>query len=351
MAKDILYPLRRLHGKLHDLNEKIKLRKKYCAEFKKNPKTVFLLLTPEHGNLGDHAIAKAETEFLKKLDINYIEITGDKLNKMKWANQLDVFNGFPILLQGGGYLGTLWYEAEVILRDLLTKNKKSNIFILPNTIFYEENEWGKEELQKSIKIYNKHKHLTIFAREQTSYDLMKSIYHDVRFVPDMVLSLKIDNNSHERKGCLLCLRSDCEKTLTKEQVLNIRLQAENLFGTDVTDTDMVVTGKVTVEQRDTALQAKFEEFSKSQLVITDRLHGMIFCAITGTPCIVVNSKSPKVKGCYEWIKHLEYIRFVENSNDIITEFQEISKKAYHYDNSHLIPYYQALAEDVQKIWR
>ncbi len=40
------------------------------------------------------------------------------------------------------------------------------------------------------------------------------------------------------------------------------------------------------------LNSKFAEFLSSGLVITDRLHGMIFAAITGTPCIALDNKSP-----------------------------------------------------------
>ena len=351
MAKDILYPLRRIHGKLHDANEKYKLRRAYKAEFKKNPNTVFLILTPEHGNLGDHAIAHAEIELLTRFGVNYIEITGRRLNEMKWANQLDAFNGFPILINGGGNLGTLWIGVEETQREIIQKNPRSMICILPNTIFYEDSEWGREELQNSIRIYNRHKRLTIYAREQASYDFMKPIYKDVRLVPDMVLSLKKDGYTFERKGCLLCFRGDCEKTRTPEQEDVIRQQAVLLFGDLVADTDMLKPGSVPAEQRKRALTEKFEQFTGAKLVITDRLHGMIFCAITGTPCIVIDSKSPKVRGCYEWIKHLDYIRFVDRPEDIIAEYREIPEGPHHYDNSHLAHYYQSLAEDIQNIWR
>jgi len=45
-------------------------------------KKVYLLLTPEHGNYGDHAIALAERLFLKKIlpDYHIIEIQADVLN-------------------------------------------------------------------------------------------------------------------------------------------------------------------------------------------------------------------------------------------------------------------------------
>ena len=351
MNHDILLPLRRLHGRLHDSNIKRRMRRTYRAEFKKNPQTVFLLMTPEHGNIGDQAIAKAENEFLRNHGIHYLEITSRELSEMKWANQLDVFNGFPILINGGGNLGTLWMDVENLQREIIQKNPKSNIYFLPNTIFYENNDWGQEELRNSIQIYNNHKQLTVYAREQASYDFMKPIYRDVQLIPDMVLSLKEDDYNLERKGCLLCLRSDCEKTRTPEQEDTIRQQAKLLFGDYVADTDMIAKGGVLVAEREMVLDAKLSQFSGAELVITDRLHGMIFCAITGTPCIVIDSKSPKVRGCYEWIKHLEYIRFADKPEVIAKEYQKIPKGPHHYDNSHLTHYYDSLAEDINNIWR
>lgn len=351
MNKDILYPLRRLHGRLHQFKIKCNLRKEYRDYFKKNPRSVFLLLTPEHGNLGDHAIAQAETNILKELGINYIEITGRKLGEMKWADHLSVMNGFPILINGGGNLGTLWMDVENLQREIMQKNPKSNILVLPNTVFYEENEWGQEELHKSIQIYNGHKHLTIYAREQASYAFMKPIYRDVRLVPDMVLSLKKDAGETARKGCLLCLRGDCEKTRTQQQDDMIRDQAKALFGDAVSYTDMIAKGTILPCDREAALEKKYQEFRNAELVITDRLHAMIFCAITGTSCIVINSKSPKVRGCYEWIKHLDYIRFADSPEDIAAQYQMILVGPHAYDNTHLTHYYEQLAEDIEDIWR
>ena len=330
---------------------KWELRSQCRSYFKKNPNTVFLLLTPEHGNLGDHAIASAETELLTGLGVNYIEITGQKLNEMMWQNRLDLLNGFPILINGGGNLGTLWMDVEILERTIIQKNPRSRILILPNTAYYEDTDKGREELRKSIQIYNRHKHLTIFAREQISYDFLKSSFRNVRLVPDMVLLLNKNGYCGERKGCLLCLRSDCEKTRTIQQDEMIRKQAELLFHNQVSETDMIVQGGVSVADRESALKAKYTQFSGAELVITDRLHGMIFCAITGTPCIVVNSKSPKVRGCYEWIKHLDYIRFAERAEDIAEEYRKIPEGLHSYNNSHLMHYYETLAKDIRDLWR
>ena len=47
-------------------------------------------------------------------------------------------------------------------------------------------------------------------------------------------------------------------------------------------------------------------------MVTDRLHGMIFAALTKTPCIVVPNSNYKIKGIYEWLKGLNYISFLED---------------------------------------
>ena len=87
-------------------------------------------------------------------------------------------------------------------------------------------------------------------------------------------------------------------------------------------------------------------FRHTELVITDRLHGMIFSAITGTPCIVINSKSPKVRGCYEWIRHLDYIQFCDDVSRIKDIYEKMEKKKYEYDNNRLRPFYDSLKKDL-----
>ncbi len=300
--------------------------------------------------MGDHALAYAETKFLEKHGIGYYEVTGNQLNEWKRMGILSLMNGKPILFNGGGYLGTLWYNSEEIVRRVINKNPRSPIAFLPNTIFYEDSDWGKAEFENSQKIYNHHEDLKLYARERISYETMRRSYRNVKLIPDMVLSLSQCGTTLERCGCLLCLRSDCEKTRTEEQEQVLRQQAAQLFGNAVRDTDMV-EAPVPVAHREAALEAKFNEFCSAELVITDRLHGMIFCAITGTPCIVVDSKSPKVRGCYEWVRHLDYIRFADNPEEIIAEYRAIPEGPHHYDNSHLTQYYESLAEDIQNIWR
>ena len=84
------------------------------------------------------------------------------------------------------------------------------------------------------------------------------------------------------------------------------------------------------------------------MVITDRLHGMIFCAITETNCIVLDSKSPKLRGCYEWISHLGYIRFVSNTDELESTWTIMKTKPNVFDNCQILEKMQELSNDMVK---
>lgn len=355
MDKDILYPLRRLHGMLIEKKLRHEQKRYYRAIFVKkkkcNPRTVYLVLTPEHTNLGDHAIASEVIRLLDRLGIDYIEITDIQLMRLKYFKLLGVMNKAPILINGGGNMGTLWLGVEQMMREIVKSNPKSPVFILPNTVFYEDSDWGKEELERSRTLYNAHKRLVVYAREQTSYDTMDGVYHNVKLMPDMVLFRNECTAGMERKGCLLCLRNDLEKTMGQEEQAALEAQVRGIFGDCIAYTDTHAKKGVPIDQRKAELDAKFSEFRSAELVITDRLHGMIFCAITGTPCIVLDSKSPKVRGCYEWIKDLPYIRFADSVSQIAQEYNQIPKAVHQYDNAFAQPYYEQLSQDILSVFK
>lgn len=308
-----------------------------------------MILTPEHGNLSDSAIAFSEIRMLNRLSINYYEVTGSDLKKLISIKRLSILNGAPLFVNGGGNLGTLWSNVEKITRTVIESNPNSDIVILPNTIFYENSGEGKKSFLESKRIYNTHKKLHIFAREETSYAYMKDEYTDVKLVPDMVLSLPFASYELTRKGCLVLLRSDIEKIMSDKVTEKLKHTCKKMFGNNITYTDMVVPYRVSKENRESELDKKWREFASAELVITDRLHAMIFSAITGTPCIVIDSKSPKVRGCYEWIKDLEYIRFADSIDDISEIFAGMPKKPSRYDNSKILKLLKPLEEEILRI--
>lgn len=317
---------------------------------KKDNKRIFLMFTPQHTNLGDHAIAKAELEFLNAYDV--FEITGYQLSVLLEFPKIlkKIFSDDLIVCQGGGYLGTLWFKEELYLREVLKLCADNNhIIIFPQTMFYENNDFGREEFEKSKLIYNKCRNLTIAAREKVSYEIMKNAYKNVYLIPDIVLSLNECKDNCIRSGVQLTLRADSEKTMADEYYNRLLEFVNNEFGSNVLFADMCADNDIFPEFRNKELDKHFDKFRSSELVITDRLHGMIFSAITGTPCIVLNSKSPKVKGVYDWLfKDCKYITFTDDFDEMSEFINSIKGKSFEYDNSNLMPYYDELKQIVKR---
>lgn len=347
--KDFLHFARVIHGKIHERMSEQFLAFELFFQRLRNPKAVFLILTPQHGNLGDHAIATSEADLLNALKIPYIEVTGRHLQILNKCGHLNVMNGCTILINGGGNLGTLWIGVERLIRSVIQNNPKSKILVFPSTIFYENSPEGEEELRKSVSIYGAHQNLFLYAREPISFDVMQKLYGNVRLAPDMVLRLDKSDPKRVREGCVLCLRSDLEKTLSQRENDIIISSAKEMFGDHLRFLDMVQGNNISIANRSVELEKQFDSFRNAELVITDRLHGMIFSAVTGTPCIVVKSKSPKVLGCGEWVKNLPYIRYCENLSDIRHIYESIPKQDWKYDPKKLMPLYKQLTDELIQI--
>lgn len=352
MTNDLLMPLCRLHGHMYETQKAYMETRQLCNRIREaDEDTVLFVLSPTHGNLGDHAIALSTTRLLAEINIKYLEITTVQLTRLKQYHKLGVMNGRKIIVNGGGNLGTLWFSVEKLFRSIIQNNPKSTIVCLPNTIVYEQSKWGNRELERSEKIYKRHPSLLLYARERISFEFMKERYPNVKLMPDMVLFMNESKMQKDRKGCLLCLRNDLEKNRTAEQEGKIVSSVRQMFHEQVRYTDMYIGHSVSPENRIKALENQYEEFKKAQLVITDRLHGMIFAAITGTPCIVMDSRSPKVRGCYEWIQHLKYIRFADDAGQIETLYMEMPKSGNQYDSGFLRLYYESLKRDILELKR
>lgn len=310
---------------------------------------VFLIYTPEHANLGDHAIAYAESIIFREQGINYYEITGTTLGKMAQYGYLKLLNGTKIFVNGGGNLGNLWPDIEKMNRMIIKNNPDSYICFLPNSICYSQDKKGEEEFKKTKSIFNKHKNLVVYAREKISFELMEQSYNKVKLAPDMVLSLDEFFVSQKRGGLILCMREDIERTISEKEMTFLKKISYELFKNDVTESDTVLPYNVSKDNRKYELEKKFNQFRNAELIITDRLHGMIFAAITGTNCIVINSRSPKLRGCYEWIKNLGYIKFAEDVKEVERLWEEMPAYPHRYHNEEILDSMSELISEIADI--
>ncbi len=315
----------------------------FCSLFYKNK--LFLFGIPTHGNLGDQAILLGEEKFLKDnfKEHKIIEVESSIVRRFNKILK-KLANDSLILVHGGGFLGSLWIKEEEMFRTLLKTFKDNNIIVFPQTAYFSNDEEGQRVLKESKEIYQSHKNLYICCREEYSYNFMKEEFEkcQILLIPDIVLYLdKLEDNS-KRKDILFCIRSDKEKLEYDFEKLEDTLKNKNKFQIDYTDT-VIEKNIYTQRKRKKELEKKIRQFQQYNMVVTDRLHGMVFAYLSNTTCLVLQNKSYKVKGVYEWIKDANYIMLAENQNmiEISDKLINIKEKV---DNEELKNNYKALIE-------
>lgn len=302
----------------------------------KNSKKILICGTPEHGNLGDHAITYAEIQFFKT-NLSEYEIFEISTNMLiKHLNTLNKLcsNEDIICINGGGSLGSLWPKSEDLVRTVVKTFHEKKIIILPQTIFYDDSIESQSYLKESLDIYNSHDNLFLCAREQYSFDFFNKYYPQANSVllPDMVLYLNKIQHKSNRSGILLCVRQDRE-AIYSNKIFGVVKQYSLRNNINLSSTDTVMDREILLKDRTAELDKKLDLFRKSKLIVTDRLHGMIFAVITGTPCIALDNKSGKIRGVYNrWLNNLNYINFMDNINELEDNLESMYNIDIHSNN-------------------
>ncbi|MBE5958661.1 MAG: hypothetical protein E7254_07360 [Lachnospiraceae bacterium] len=353
---------KRLYNKIRNRVSSIKYNYS-LIKYIKYPKGKKIIVpgTPTHTNIGDSAIVLAQKKYLKSIGIDERRIKEITMNDYyrnrsllkKYIKKDDI-----IISLGGGNMGNQWPKEEKFRYDLLKDFPDNRTIIFPQTIFYveKENDDVKKQIQESVSRYGEKKDLTIIARETESFDIMKSLYKmQLLLCPDIVLSTTMEDygvSPSKREGILLCTRNDAEKKVPDSDWEYLINEIERQ-GKTIIRTDMHSKENVTVDNRLDLVKEKMQEFCNSELVVTDRLHGMIFAAITETPCIVFGNYNHKVYGTYKWIDYLPYVCYVENVERAIEHIPALlnmEKEKCKFDNAVLKPYYKRLQEEVVGAW-
>lgn len=281
-----------------------------------NKSTIWFIGAAHYDNIGDLAISESTTVFLNdyKNKYNIIEIRLCDYYKYIKAIKKHIKRSDIIILQGGGNMCFSYFDAEYNRRSVIAKFPNNKVIIFPVTIDYEENNRARFELNKTKKIYSKHDNLIICAREKKSYKIIKDNFsnNEVILIPDIVLYNDYKKYNLKRKGICLCLRKDIEKSNLSENVFKYFADKNCQYTDNVSDIK-----KVEIDERKKIVEDKMKEYASYELVITDRLHTMIFCYITKTPCLFLDNLNGKVLRVYnDWIKDssCNYIKKLDINN-------------------------------------
>ena len=314
-------------------------------------KKIILMGVPHHNNLGDNAIALAEQKFIEDnfKQYQYYEIAEETLENCvdkikKYVNDEDI-----IFLHGGGNFGDEYLYVEEGRRKVIQLFPNNCIILFPQTIYFSNTKKGQEELKKSIDIYSKHSKLTLIAREEKSFEIMKQYFTQNRILltPDIVTYLNETKPGEKREGALFILRNDIETKLKKEDIQEVeRVVRKYVKKIDYGDT---ARGKaILTKDREEKLENLFSKYRKAQLVITDRLHGMIFAAITSTPCIAFSNYNHKVEESSKYLKRLKYIQYMKDCTGIEEKINYLlGTKFESYNNDFAIQELSKIKEGVR----
>lgn len=312
---------------------------KEAFEGKDNKKRIILMNTHAGTNIGDQLITEAEYIFFENYLPEYaiVELPADliyeDINEIKKYIRSDD----TIAISGGGYMGSLWvYFGEDNVRRIVQSFPDNRIIVMPQSIFFESTKEAIGEYELSEKIYKSHNDFSICAREKKSYKVAQKLLSNnekVYLFPDMVELFDKSSEYHLRNRAGICFRSDEESILSEQQKKDICSYVKE----DMLVFDMHTEEYVGINDRKQVVDRIIKMVSSLKYVITDRLHCMLLCAITGTPCISLNNLTGKVYGVYEWIKSNKYIHLAEDMSSIkkLICICENDKENYQYDSEQI----------------
>lgn len=306
----------------------LKSYKLILNKYKKGVKNVFFLGSADYSNIGDLAISEATIIFLKRYGVNLIEVPLNSYYLFSLALRVSIKKNDVIILQGGGNLGDDYIDAEENRRKII-KTFKNNIKILfPSTIYFNNTAYGQKQLRITEKIYNRNGNLFLFAREKISFNKMNSVFYNCKVLesPDIVLYLsKLDFSFKNERKCIgICMRKDIESNAPN---LHFSKDYNFIFFDNHTDSK-----KIFNERKDIVFN-QLSFISHFKAVITDRLHIMIFCYITKTPCLIFDNKTKKNSEIYQQIKDCGFIYYDYDINDFlqIVENNKVSFKNLNFN--------------------
>ena len=323
--RDIAYYFRFLSSKRHDDYKHLKGKKK-CI----------VCLAADYGNLGDVAITYAQTEFLKTKFPGYeivdfpISKTLTHLKSLKEnCSSEDI-----ITLTGGGYMGDMYFRSELLRQLVIKVFRRNKVISFPQTADFSTSDLGRYMLSRARKVYSSCQRLELWARDEKSYAFMKENFSKnvIRLTPDIVMWLDELKPESERTVITLCLRNDLEKNSATDSIIgSIKENLCDIYKIETYDTH-IGDVRLDIDARQVELNKIWSQFRKSKLVITDRLHGMIFSYITGTPAFILANSNFKVKECYKWIQDCGYIKFIDKVEDFdesLISTCDTSQRFYH----------------------
>ncbi len=293
------------------------------------PKTAWFFGSPSHGNLGDHMIAEASHDLIRRMypGIPVREIPRDDIAAQLEEVGKEAFSEDPVFYIGGGNLGNYWMVNEYARQSVIRAFPDNPKIVLPQSIQFTNDEAGRAALAEAEEVYTGEK-LLLTCRGRASLEFAQEHFScRTMLLPDTVMYSALPEYWHARgprRGALLCLRQDKERVLTDEAAERLeRVLSERFSDAGIGRIDTVLPHAVEPPDRRRELAAMYRKISGAEAVVTDRLHGMVFCAQTGTPCVVLTNDHHKIGECFEWLEAIPWVRMIGDPDELSGALEQV----------------------------
>lgn len=276
---------------------------------------VALLDFPWHSNPGDAAIWKGQTLALTTLG-HRLAYTATNGNFDR--NRLDRLlpDDGVVLLHGGGNFGDLWPNIHAHRESIIHNLRDRTIVQLPQTVHFDDETAGDESLARLAA----HPNLTVMARDARSLDRLRQAGISALLSRDATSALwptlPITHQSAGSDRLLFLLRSDRERRhpIPSNLISEARDWPDLGLTLDVTDlhTRVVNRGLTFIDrtqqrsgralpascraritqqrlQTNRLFDAATNIILAHDVIVTDRLHAMLFGLAYGRPVVVIES--------------------------------------------------------------
>jgi pyruvyl transferase EpsO len=339
-----------------------------------------LLDYPSHFNIGDHLIWLGEIFYLTDILKTKIKYVANIYNFSPEELEKRVGNA-PILLHGGGNLGDLWPAYQKEREQIISKYQDRPIIILPQSIYFE----NLDNLQKAANIFNSHPNLTLFARENYSYELATKHFYNCRIlkapdsafemsgmplpafkfnpkrpilylcredselnqffspsalgIPNLVVQDWDDSPQNwiyrgrgrfgelkewywQIPGMVLLVREGWQRGLANPKQWLPRQQWERFH--PYVEKFNLIHDPFVHRFSWSMMQAGVYQLSQFSLVITNRLHAHILCILLGIPHILLPNSYYKNESFYEtWTYQTPFCKFIKEPSQVKAAVQEL----------------------------
>lgn len=262
---------------------------------------------PDHSNVGDSAIWLGEMAYLRRrgrLPAYYSAIADFEDAACRAA----IGDG-PILIHGGGNMGTLWPKHEAFRLRLLRTHRGHPVVQMPQSIHYGDPA-AADEMARAI---GEHGRFTLLVRDARSLAFAERHFDcEVRLCPDAALMLGRQRRNPASVPVFALLRTDHERAasgagalpagvvaadwLEEDPAEKRRLRLTLKLGRLLTRDPMAQRAARQQRLAEWRLQRGLAMLSTGECVVTDRLHAHILSLLLDIPHVLLDNSYGKIAG-------------------------------------------------------